>query len=123
VKKYVEVVEVIYSGHKSTKASINKLNEIVGNYPDGGVIIAKVGRSNGLGPILAAHTTWPVIAIPATLKSFPNDIWSSVRMPSLVPMATAWPDKNAIRLAVNFLAAKNPALHMWSQKQMESLDP
>ena len=122
IKKFINVIEVVCSGHKKTNTCLKKLNEIIGKHPEGGVLVMKVGRSNGLSPITATHTTWPVIVIPATLKSFPNDIWSSIRMPSLVPLATAWPEGNAIRMAINILAAKNPALYMWSQKQMEELD-
>lgn len=118
----VDVVKVTLSGHKSPRMCLNKLDRILGDYPDGGVIVAKVGRSNGLGPILAARTSWPVIAIPATLENSPEDVWSSIRMPSSVPLATTWPEKNAILMALNILAIKNPLLYMWRQKQIEELD-
>jgi phosphoribosylaminoimidazole carboxylase PurE protein len=118
----VNVVNVVLSGHKATKACLEKLEELMGNYPDGGVIIAKVGRSNGLGPILASHTTWPVMAIPATLKEFPEDLWSSVRMPSSVPLSTSWPEENAVQAALNILAQKNPLLYARLQEQIEKLD-
>lgn len=122
LSKSVTVEEVVLSGHKSTRASLDRLSELHSAYPDGGVIIAKVGRSNGLGPILAAHSIWPVIALPATLKDFPNDVWSSVRMPSNVPMATVWPDSNAVQFAMNLLAQTNPLLAAMCQEAMESLE-
>lgn len=118
----VDVVKVTLSGHKSPGMCLNKLNGILGDYPDGGVIVAKVSRSNGLGPILAARTSWPVIAIPAILENNPEDVWSSIRMPSSVPLATIWPEKNAILMALNILAIKNPLLYMRRQKQIEELD-
>jgi phosphoribosylaminoimidazole carboxylase/phosphoribosylaminoimidazole-succinocarboxamide synthase len=118
----VTIEEVTMSGHKSTKLCLQKLEEILGKYPDGGVIIAKVGRSNGLGPVVAARTSWPVIAVPATMDSFPDDVWSSVRMPSKVPLATVWPDSNAILLAAEILAQKNPALFAKRQQMIETQD-
>ncbi len=118
----VTIEEITMSGHKSTKLCLQKLEEILAKYPDGGVIIAKVGRSNGLGPVVAARTSWPVIAVPATMDSFPDDVWSSVRMPSKVPLATVWPDSNAILLAVEILAQKNPALFAKRQQMIETQD-
>ncbi len=118
----VTVEEVTISGHKSTQIALNKLEEILGKYPDGGVVLAKVGRSNGLGPIVAARTSWPVIAVPATIDDFPEDVWSSVRMPSKVPLATVWPESNAILLASEILAQKNPALYQKRQIMIEAQD-
>jgi len=118
----IDVVNVVLSGHKTTKACLEKLGELIRDYPYGGVIIVKVGRSNGLGPIIASHTSWPVIAIPATLKEFPEDIWSSIRMPSSVPLLTAWPEENAIIAAQNILAVKNPVLYMKMREQIEKLE-
>ena len=91
-------------------------------FPGGGVIVAKVGLSNGLGPVLATHTHWPVISIPATAKIFPGDAWSSLRMPSDVPMAVIERDSNAIDLALNILAKKNPIAYMQRRFKLESFD-
>ncbi|MFH1367290.1 MAG: phosphoribosylaminoimidazolesuccinocarboxamide synthase [Patescibacteria group bacterium] len=118
----LSILDEVLSGHKKTRRCLDRLEEILTQYPDGGAILPDVGRSNGLGPILASHTSWPVVTIPATLKEFPPDIWSSVRMASDVPMATVWPDSNAILFAVNILAAKNPLLYMWRQIKIEELD-
>ena len=120
--KGVTIEEVTMSGHKSTQMCLKKLEEILGKYPDGGVIIAKIGRSNGLGPIVAARTSWPVIAVPATMDSFPEDAWSSVRMPSKVPLATVWPESNAVLLASEILAQKNPFLYQRRQIMIEAQD-
>ena len=118
----VVIENVVLSGHKSTRQCLDALEKILGKYPDGGVILAKAGRSNGLGPIVAARTSWPVIAVPATIDSFPEDIWSSIRMPSKVPLATAWPESNAMLLAAEILAQKNPVLHQKRQMMIEKLD-
>ena len=118
----VDVVVVTKSAHKSTRESLDKLEEILGKYPDGGCVVAKVGRSNGLGPVVAARTSWPVIAIPATLGKNPEDVWSSVRMPSLVPLMTVWPEYNALLAAANVLGQKNPAIYAMRQIGIERND-
>jgi phosphoribosylaminoimidazole carboxylase/phosphoribosylaminoimidazole-succinocarboxamide synthase len=116
------IERITISGHKSPNETIKMLEKVLGSYPDGGVIIAKVGRSNGLGPILAGRTSWPVLAVPATMDKYAEDVWSSVRMPSLVPLATVWPDSNAILAAGNILSQKNPVLYMNRQMVIESYD-
>jgi phosphoribosylaminoimidazole carboxylase/phosphoribosylaminoimidazole-succinocarboxamide synthase len=118
----IEVVKVTLSGHKSPQASLDKLEEILGQYPDGGVILVKVGGSNGLGPILAARTSWTVVAIPAALKNFPDDIWSNTRMPSNVPLLVACSDGNAFMAALNILGQKNPIAYAERQRAIEDLD-
>lgn len=118
----INTEDVVLSGHKSPNGSTKQLEQILGKYPDGGVIIVIVGRSNGLGPILAARTSWPVIAVPATLGDFPEDVWSSLRMPSNVPLLTAWPAKNAVLAAMDILAQKNPIAYALRQLEIEEFD-
>jgi len=118
----VDVGVMALSGHKMTKKSLSKLNDLHAAYPEGGVIIANVGMSDGLGPVLAAHTCWPIVALPATFDEFPNDVWSSLRMPSKVPMATILSPKNAVAYALNILAQKNPAVYAYLQQAIEELD-
>jgi phosphoribosylcarboxyaminoimidazole (NCAIR) mutase len=98
------------------------LEDILGNYPEGGVIVTKVGMSNGLGPMLAARTSWPVLSIPATLDKNPEDIWSNLRLPSSVPMAVICSEANALNFALNILAQKNPLLYQQIQRKIEELD-
>jgi len=85
-------------------------------------IVPMVGMSNGLGPTLAARTSWPVIALPATAKVRPHDVWSSLECPSKVPLATVLSPKNAVLMALNVLAQKNPAVYMERQYALEGLD-
>ncbi|MDO9399702.1 MAG: phosphoribosylaminoimidazolesuccinocarboxamide synthase, partial [bacterium] len=118
----VDIEIITESGHKSTGKCLKILENILSKYPDGGVIITKVGRSNGLGPILAARTSWPTITIPATLNEFPEDVWSSIRMPSSVPLATVWPESNAVLFVLEILAQKNPILYQKRQMMIEGLD-
>ncbi|MBD3359148.1 MAG: hypothetical protein GF365_00345 [Candidatus Buchananbacteria bacterium] len=119
----IEREEIILSGHKKNQAAcLAKLEDLQRDYPDGGVIITVVGMSNGLGPLLAAHTSWPVVSCPATFKDSPEDVWSSLRLPSQNPMATILSDKNAVSYALNILAQKNPAAYMIRQLEIENLD-
>jgi len=116
----VEIGQVILSGHKATKACLLQLTQLERNFQSG-VIIAKVGMSNGLGPILAAHTNWPVIAIPDTMMEFPEDVWSSLRMPSNVPLLVC-NERNAVNAALNILSQNNPLLYMKRRLAIEALD-
>lgn len=118
----VEFTQITASGHKSPAVMIRKLEETMRAFPDGGVIIAEVGMSNGLAPTLAARTSWPVIAVPASFDKFPEDVWSSLRVPSSVPLATVLSEANAIDLALNILAQSNPLAYAYRQQKIEELD-
>jgi len=118
----IEIEKITESGHKSPQRCLNILEDLLRKYPDGGVIVAKIGMSNGLGPILAARTSWPVISIPATFKENPEDVWSSLRMPSNVPLAVISSEGNATSFALKILAQKNPLLYQQLQKKIEELD-
>ena len=79
------------------------LHRMVQEVPDS-VVIAYIGRSNGAGPTLSAMSTIPVITVPASIKDFPEDVWSSLRAPSNVPVMTVleprmlcWPRSDPLR--------------------------
>ncbi len=110
------------SGHKSPVRCLRKLREYESRYTKGGVIITHVGRSNGLAPMLAARTSWPVISAPATLDAYPEDIWSNVRMPSNVPVLTTSSLDNALIAAINILSRGNPFCYAHTQKRIEGQD-
>jgi phosphoribosylcarboxyaminoimidazole (NCAIR) mutase len=118
----LEKVEVTISGHKSPTRVLAKLEEVLAAFPEGGVIVTLIGMSNGLGPTLAARTSWPVITVPMTAKDRPHDVWSSLECPSNVPLMTVLSQKNAVLAALNVLAANNPAVYMYRQYLIESLD-
>jgi phosphoribosylaminoimidazole carboxylase / phosphoribosylaminoimidazole-succinocarboxamide synthase len=118
----IVVIDIAKSGHKETMESLLNADRLVADYPQGGVIVASVGRSNGLGPILSSHIPWPVISCPATLKEFSEDVWSSIRMPSGVPHLTAWPEANAFNAALTILSQLNPVAYMQLQLNKEALD-
>jgi len=118
----VKTVSVVQSGHKSPAACLLALEDALAGYPGGGVILALVGKSNGLGPTLAARTSWPVISVPLTAKDRPHDAWSSLEMPSQVPNLTVLSPENAVLAALNILAQQNPAVYMFRQYDIELLD-
>ena len=98
------------SMHKSPLEGIAALNEYIRQAPDT-VIIAYIGMSNGAGPTLSAHTTVPVITVPANWEKFPEDVWSSLRTPSDVPVMTVLNPKNAVLAGLQILAMRNPGLY------------
>jgi phosphoribosylaminoimidazole carboxylase PurE protein len=118
----INMVEIVLSGHKSTSKTLERLEEILADFPDKGVIISIVGKSNGLGPTLAARTSWPVISVPANQKARPHDTWSSLEMPTEVPLATVLLPENAVLNALNILAQTNPIAYMHRQYAIEKLD-
>jgi len=122
LRKIFNIEEIILSAHKSPQKCINRVEELLSVYPEGGVIIAKAGMSNGLGPFLAARTSWPVISVSPTSDSFPPDLWSSFRMPTYVPNALINSDKNAWLYVLNILAQKNPIAYMHRQEIIEGFD-
>ena len=114
--------KITCSAHKSPANTLRFLEELLAKYPGGGVILALVGMSNGLGPLLSARTTWPVIGVPMRFKDRPEDVWSSLELPSLVPMMTVTSPVNAVHAALNILSMHNPALYADLQFNVEQLD-
>ena len=78
---------VTCSIHKEPVKGAATLYRMLQEVPDT-VVIAYIGRSNGAGPVLSALSTAPVITVPASAKEFPDDMWSSLRAPSAVPVMT-----------------------------------
>lgn len=118
----IQYEDIVASGHKSSQKVVDQLEDLHAKYPEGAVIIAIVGMSNGLGPILSARTSWPVLSYCNSAKSNPEDVWSCMRTPSEVPNATFLSIKNAYLAALNILSAKNPAAYMARQFAIEKLD-
>ncbi|MDO8240808.1 MAG: phosphoribosylaminoimidazolesuccinocarboxamide synthase [Candidatus Moranbacteria bacterium] len=118
----IEGIKIIDSGHKSPGICLSSLEDVLATYPEGGVVLALVGMSNGLGPTLAARTSWPVIGVAITAGNHPEDVWSNLRMPRQVPMVTVLSPTNAVLAALNILAQKNPVAYMHRQYAIEKLD-
>jgi phosphoribosylaminoimidazole carboxylase/phosphoribosylaminoimidazole-succinocarboxamide synthase len=110
---------VTCSAHKEPVAAASRLLQLVHEVPDS-VVIAYIGRSNGAGPTLSATSTVPVITVPASVKDFPNDVWSSLRAPSKVPVMTVLEPSNAVLAALQILGARNPRIHARLRGELET---
>ena len=110
---------VTCSLHKEPITAASILHRIVQEVPDS-VVIAYIGRSNGAGPSLSAMSTVPVITVPASVKEFPDDVWSSLRVPSNVPVMTVLEPFNAVLAALQILSARNPRLYAHVREEIEN---
>lgn len=117
----IEYEDIVISAHKQPGKVFKELNKLEAKYPQGAVIIAMAGMSNGLGPTLSAQTSWPVISCPPGIKDNPNDIWSSVNLPSNVPGSTVINPKNAVLHSLNILAISNSIAAMQRRYEVEKI--
>jgi phosphoribosylaminoimidazole carboxylase PurE protein len=110
---------VTCSAHKEPVRAATTLYRMAQEIPDT-IIIANIGRSNGAGPTLSALSTVPVITVPAVAKEFPDDVWSSLRAPSKVPVMTVLEPSNAVLAALQILSARNPKLYAHVRAEIEA---
>lgn len=100
----------VASAHKSPR---HLLDMLAAYERDAGprIIITVAGRSNALGGMVDANTTWPVITCPPVSNTFAGaDIYSSLRMPSgVAPMVVLEPGSAALA-AAKILALSDPGL-------------
>jgi len=101
---------VTKSLHKEPAASYMILSTLIAEVPNS-VIITFVGRSNGAGPTISANTSVPVITVPNGWKNFEQDVWSSLRTPSLTPVMTVLEPSNAVLAAMQILGMNNPRVY------------
>lgn len=64
-------------------------------------------------------STVPVITVPASGKEFPDDVWSSLRAPSNVPVMTILDPANAVFAALQILSSRNPGLYAHLRGRVE----
>jgi len=110
---------VTCSVHKQPVLAARMLQRLLQDVPDT-VVIANIGRSNGAGPTLSALSPVPIITVPASFKDFPEDVWSSLRTPSNVPVMTVLEPANAVLAALQILSARNPRLYARVRSDIES---
>lgn len=110
--------KIVCSMHKEPQRGLQLLKEAVQDVPCS-VLCAEIGMSNGAGPTLATATTVPVDTVPMNAKEFPHDVWSSLRLPSSVPMGVILSQKNAALHALRILAQNNPGLHARLRLEVE----
>jgi phosphoribosylaminoimidazole carboxylase / phosphoribosylaminoimidazole-succinocarboxamide synthase len=117
--EFADMMSVVTcSVHKEPVAAAHTLQRMIQEVPDS-VIIAYIGRSNGAGPTLSAMSTIPVITVPASAKEFPEDVWSSLRAPSKVPVMTVLEPSNAVLAALQILSARNPLIYARVRGEIE----
>ena len=114
LKEYGVPFEVhVYSAHRTPLESA----EFVKCARDNGfgVIIAAAGMAAHLAGAVAANTVLPVIGIPISCKNTGgvDALWSTVQMPSGIPVATVAIDgaANAAHLAAEILALSDDSLY------------
>jgi phosphoribosylaminoimidazole carboxylase/phosphoribosylaminoimidazole-succinocarboxamide synthase len=110
---------VTCSVHKEPVRGAATLYKMLQEVPNT-VVIAFIGRSNGAGPVLSALSAAPVITVPASAKEFPEDVWSSLRAPSAVPVMTVLEPSNAVLAALQILSARNPKLYARVRGEIEN---
>ena len=110
---------VTCSIHKEPVRGAATLHRMLQEVPDT-VVIAFIGRSNGAGPVLSALSATPVITVPASVKDFPEDVWSSLRAPSSTPVMTVLEPANAVLAALQILSGLNPRLYAKVRGEIES---
>ena len=110
---------VTCSVHKEPVNAAGIFHRMMQEIPDS-VVIAYIGRSNGAGPTLSAMSTVPVITVPASIKEFPDDLWSSLRAPSAVPVMTVLDPANAVLAALQILSGRNPRLYAHVRGEIEN---
>ena len=103
----------VYSAHR-TPAECKEF--VSGAEANGfGVIIAAAGMAAHLAGAVAANTVLPVIGIPISCKNTGgvDALWSTVQMPSGIPVATVAIDgaANAAYLAAEIIALGEPKLY------------
>ncbi len=98
------------SAHKLAAEVLDAVKEY-GESRKNAVFIAVAGRSNSLGPVIAGHSSFPVINCPVLSEKFDfADLLSSLRMPGSVACCTILEPENAALHAVKILALADAEL-------------
>ena len=102
----------VYSAHRTPEQAREfSVNARANGY---GALICAAGMAAHLAGAIAANTTVPVIGIPISCKNTGgvDALWSTVQMPSGIPVATVAIDgaANAAHLAAQILSLSDDAL-------------
>ncbi len=114
LKEYSVPFEVhVYSAHRTPEETAQFVKGAKDN--GFGVIIAAAGMAAHLAGAIAANTVLPVIGIPVSCKNTGgvDALWSTVQMPSGIPVATVAIDgaANAALLSIQMLALSDDELY------------
>lgn len=88
---------VFMSAHKKTKEVLDYVNKMDSTSIEPLVYLTFAGRSNGLGPVVAGNTKYPVITCPvfSDKTDYLVNIHSSLQMPGNLPLMTVIDPVNA----------------------------
>nr|XP_055041778.1 multifunctional protein ADE2 isoform X1 [Misgurnus anguillicaudatus] len=85
------------------------------------IFVAVAGRSNGLGPVMAGNTAYPVINCPPITSDWgAQDIWSSLRMPSGLGCSTVLSPEAAAQFAAQILGLNDHTI--WAKLRASMLN-
>jgi 5-(carboxyamino)imidazole ribonucleotide mutase len=120
MEKAIEVLREMGIPYEMEISSAHRMPEKTAHYAKAArkrgieVIIAGAGMAAHLAGVLASHTTLPVIGVPIKSGALngADALYSTVQMPSGVPVATVGIDgsKNAAYLACEILSIKYPEI-------------
>ena len=115
LKKYeIAFALEVTSAHRSPKRTLSLIRTFEKKGAE--VFIAVAGKAAHLAGVVASHTVRPVIGVPVDSGGLGglDALLSTVQMPKGIPVATMGTGKtgaaNAVLLAVEILAGKNPLL-------------
>lgn len=111
IEKALKAIKVPYtkplyaSAHKETQKVLDYVADMDTRTIEPIVYLTFAGRSNGLGPVVAGNTKYPVITCPvfSDLSAYLVDIHSSLRMPGNLPLMTIIDPGNAALAAKRIL--------------------
>jgi phosphoribosylaminoimidazole-succinocarboxamide synthase len=106
----ISIADIHGQTHKEPVQSLMEIQRLTQEVPDS-VLIVYYGAGGVASSVLSSHITIPTIAVPADWEKFPNDVWSSLRTPSNVPVSTILEPSNAALHAKQILALRNPQLY------------
>jgi len=99
-EKVPHIHPLYVSAHKETRKVLDFVLGMDRDSIEPLIYLTFAGRSNGLGPVVAGNTDYPVITCPVLSDAtYAVDIHSSLRMPSNLPLATIIDPGNAVLFA------------------------
>lgn len=125
IKKHCEsyglnVAIRVASAHKSTEETL-KIVKYYESLTLKVVFVAVAGRSNGLGPVISANCTLPVINCPPVKMDNINlDIWSSLNVPSGLGCTTVMYPETAALSAAQIIGLNN--YMVWSKLRVKQFN-
>lgn len=110
----------VTSAHKGTDETLNIISQYEG-HGQPTVFIAVAGRSNGLGPVTSGNSASPVINCPPISADWgPEDVWSSLRLPSGLGCTTILFPDGAAMAAAQILGLTDHVI--WSRIRAKQLN-